>query len=105
MNLILLIEPYTLPCTKLLTALSALPLCPLSFRFVHLILPIGAMFATTLWFGNTAYLYISISFAQMLKAGSKPPCLLASFSPSLPPLSFLGAHSSLCLWWSAYEGF
>ncbi|CAH1425865.1 unnamed protein product [Lactuca virosa] len=26
------------------------------------------MFAVTLWLGNTAYLYISVSFAQMLKA-------------------------------------
>ncbi|KAJ9537826.1 hypothetical protein OSB04_030559 [Centaurea solstitialis] len=32
------------------------------------VFPIGAMFAVTLWLGNTAYLYISISFAQMLKA-------------------------------------
>ena len=29
------------------------------------------MFAMTLWLGNTAYLYISVSFAQMLKAISK----------------------------------
>ncbi|XP_021894953.1 probable sugar phosphate/phosphate translocator At3g14410 isoform X2 [Carica papaya] len=29
---------------------------------------IGAMFAMTLWLGNTAYLYISVAFAQMLKA-------------------------------------
>jgi drug/metabolite transporter (DMT)-like permease len=26
------------------------------------------MFAMTLWLGNTAYLYISVAFAQMLKA-------------------------------------
>lgn len=32
------------------------------------VLPIGAMFALTLWLGNTAYLYISVAFAQMLKA-------------------------------------
>ncbi|KAL8135577.1 putative sugar phosphate/phosphate translocator At3g14410 [Apium graveolens] len=32
------------------------------------VVPIGAMFAMTLWLGNTAYLYISVSFAQMLKA-------------------------------------
>nr|CAD1832091.1 unnamed protein product [Ananas comosus var. bracteatus] len=30
--------------------------------------PIGAMFAMTLWLGNSAYLYISVAFAQMLKA-------------------------------------
>ncbi|GAY55895.1 hypothetical protein CUMW_167620 [Citrus unshiu] len=32
------------------------------------VIPIGAMFAMTLWLGNTAYLYISVAFAQMLKA-------------------------------------
>jgi hypothetical protein len=26
------------------------------------------MFAMTLWLGNSAYLYISVAFAQMLKA-------------------------------------
>ncbi|MCO5574921.1 hypothetical protein L7F22_028716 [Adiantum nelumboides] len=36
--------------------------------YVTSIFPIGAMFATTLWLGNTAYLYISVAFAQMLKA-------------------------------------
>ncbi|XP_002985975.2 probable sugar phosphate/phosphate translocator At3g14410 [Selaginella moellendorffii] len=32
------------------------------------VFPIGAMFAMTLWLGNSAYLYISVAFAQMLKA-------------------------------------
>ncbi|XP_022142886.1 probable sugar phosphate/phosphate translocator At3g14410 [Momordica charantia] len=32
------------------------------------VMPIGATFAMTLWLGNTAYLYISVAFAQMLKA-------------------------------------
>ncbi|CAL9763640.1 unnamed protein product [Musa acuminata subsp. burmannicoides] len=32
------------------------------------VVPIGAMFAMTLWLGNSAYLYISVAFAQMLKA-------------------------------------
>ncbi|KAG0499468.1 hypothetical protein HPP92_003707 [Vanilla planifolia] len=32
------------------------------------VIPIGAMFAMTLWLGNSAYLYISVAFAQMLKA-------------------------------------
>ncbi|EYU26243.1 hypothetical protein MIMGU_mgv1a006586mg [Erythranthe guttata] len=36
--------------------------------YVSSVLPIGAMFAMTLWLGNTAYLYISVAFAQMLKA-------------------------------------
>ncbi|PIA46564.1 hypothetical protein AQUCO_01500247v1 [Aquilegia coerulea] len=36
--------------------------------YVTSVIPIGAMFAMTLWLGNTAYMYISVSFAQMLKA-------------------------------------
>ncbi|KAL4583587.1 hypothetical protein LXL04_008165 [Taraxacum kok-saghyz] len=32
------------------------------------VIPIGAMFAMTLWLGNTAYLYMSVAFAHMLKA-------------------------------------
>lgn len=31
------------------------------------ILPIGLLFAGTLWTGNAAYLYLSVSFIQMLK--------------------------------------
>ncbi|EEF32858.1 Triose phosphate/phosphate translocator, chloroplast precursor, putative [Ricinus communis] len=37
-------------------------------RYATSVVPIGAMFAMTLWLGNTAYLYISVAFAQMLKA-------------------------------------
>ncbi|XP_004294112.1 PREDICTED: probable sugar phosphate/phosphate translocator At3g14410 [Fragaria vesca subsp. vesca] len=36
--------------------------------YVTSVMPIGAMFAMTLWLGNTAYMYISVAFAQMLKA-------------------------------------
>ncbi|KAJ8534522.1 hypothetical protein K7X08_016250 [Anisodus acutangulus] len=36
--------------------------------YISSVIPIGSMFAMTLWLGNTAYLYISVSFAQMLKA-------------------------------------
>ena len=42
-----------------------------SCRYATSVVPIGAMFAMTLWLGNTAYLYISVAFAQMLKAISK----------------------------------
>lgn len=41
------------------------------YRYTSSVIPIGAMFAMTLWLGNTAYLYISVAFAQMLKAVSK----------------------------------
>ena len=31
-------------------------------------MPVGALFAIVLWLGNTAYLHLSVSFIQMLKA-------------------------------------
>lgn len=37
-------------------------------RYFQSIVPIGVLFACTLWFGNAAYMYLSISFIQMLKA-------------------------------------
>lgn len=50
------------------------------FRFVELpssmtgdlyissVLPIGALYSLSLWFSNSAYMYLSVSFIQMLKA-------------------------------------
>lgn len=35
--------------------------------YVRAILPIGALFSVSLWLGNTAVMYISVAFAQMLK--------------------------------------
>jgi drug/metabolite transporter (DMT)-like permease len=34
----------------------------------ELLFPIGACYSVTLWVGNAAYLYLSVSFIQMLKA-------------------------------------
>jgi hypothetical protein len=31
------------------------------------VLPIGALFAVVLWTGNAAFLYLSVSFVQMMK--------------------------------------
>ena len=39
-----------------------------SETYLRAIVPIGALFAGTLWLGNAAYLYLSVSFIQMLKA-------------------------------------
>lgn len=39
-----------------------------SDMYFKAVVPIGALYAVTLWLGNTAYLYISVSFIQMLKA-------------------------------------
>jgi drug/metabolite transporter (DMT)-like permease len=36
--------------------------------YMRAIVPIGACYAGTLWVGNAAYLYLSVSFIQMLKA-------------------------------------
>ena len=36
--------------------------------YVQAIVPIGFLYAGTLWLGNAAYLYLSVSFIQMLKA-------------------------------------
>lgn len=36
--------------------------------YISCILPIGLLFAITLWTSNAAYLYLSVSFIQMLKA-------------------------------------
>ena len=36
--------------------------------YLRAIVPIGALFSIVLWLGNTAYLYLSVSFIQMLKA-------------------------------------
>ncbi|KAA8523024.1 hypothetical protein F0562_009447 [Nyssa sinensis] len=36
--------------------------------FVKSVLPIGALYSFSLWFSNSAYIYLSVSFIQMLKA-------------------------------------
>jgi hypothetical protein len=36
--------------------------------YVRYIVPIGALFSVVLWLGNACYLYLSVSFIQMLKA-------------------------------------
>ena len=43
--------------------------------FVKSILPIGLLFSGSLILSNTAYLYLSVSYIQMLKVRS-PLCLL-----------------------------
>ena len=44
--------------------------------YVRAIVPIGACYAITLWVGNAAYLYLSVSFIQMLKVGAACGCCL-----------------------------
>ncbi|PKU81342.1 probable sugar phosphate/phosphate translocator At2g25520 [Dendrobium catenatum] len=47
-----------------------LPSSPAMTRelYVSSIVPIGALYAFSLWFSNSAYIYLSVSFIQMLKA-------------------------------------
>ena len=42
--------------------------------YVKKILPIAALFAIVLWMGNTAYVYLSVAFIQMVKA--LMPCVV-----------------------------
>ncbi|KAL4560087.1 hypothetical protein LXL04_032235 [Taraxacum kok-saghyz] len=44
------------------------PLFNVIDRYATCVVPISAFFASSLWFGNTAYLHISVAFIQMLKA-------------------------------------
>ncbi len=37
------------------------------------IVPIGALYSCTLWLGNAAYLFLSVSFIQMLKVPLRRP--------------------------------
>lgn len=36
--------------------------------YIKSVVPIGALYALSLWFSNSAYIYLSVSFIQMLKA-------------------------------------
>lgn len=38
--------------------------------YIKTIVPIGFLYSGTLWLGNAAYLYLSVSFIQMLKAST-----------------------------------
>jgi len=51
--------------------------------FTRSILPIGALFSASLVLSNTAYLYLSVAFIQMLKAFTPVAILLISFAARL----------------------
>ncbi|CBI28189.3 unnamed protein product, partial [Vitis vinifera] len=36
--------------------------------YISSVVPIGALYSLSLWFSNSAYIYLSVSFIQMLKA-------------------------------------
>ncbi|KAK4498055.1 hypothetical protein PRZ48_010711 [Zasmidium cellare] len=60
--------------------------------YVRAILPIGLMFSLSLICGNLTYLYLSVSFIQMLKATTPVAVLIASwiFGVAPPSLKTLG---------------
>lgn len=54
------------------------------FLMCRAFMPIGALYAGTLWLGNAAYLYLSVSFIQMLKVRALPP----TYSPRMLRMMF-----------------
>jgi hypothetical protein len=54
--------------------------------YMRSVVPIGFLYAVVLWLGNTAYLYLSVSFIQMLKVillEIATVCSVALYSPYL----------------------
>ncbi|KAM3499379.1 hypothetical protein MY10362_007360 [Beauveria mimosiformis] len=60
--------------------------------YMKSIMPMGALFSLSLITGNLAYLYLSVSFIQMLKASNAVVTLVATwaFNIASPNLKFLG---------------
>ena len=44
---------------------------PPADMYAKTIVPIGGLYAGTLWLGNAAYVHLSVSFIQMLKVGRR----------------------------------
>lgn len=55
--------------------------------YLQSVVPISVTFAMTLWLGNTAYMYISVAFAQMLKAIMPVAVFILGAAVGLEPLS------------------
>jgi Triose-phosphate Transporter family len=49
--------------------------------FLQGLLPIAALFSATLWFANAAYMYLSVSFTQMLKVHSEGQTTICEEQP------------------------
>ncbi|KAI0506560.1 triose-phosphate transporter family-domain-containing protein [Xylaria bambusicola] len=67
--------------------------------YIKAIVPIGIMFSLSLIFGNFAYLYLSVSFIQMLKATNAVATLLATwaFGMAAPNLNKLVNVSAIVI--------
>lgn len=59
--------------------------------YLRAIVPIGLAFSLSLMCGNMTYLYLSVSFIQMLKVRASPPRALQTI-----PLTVLGHHARRC---------
>jgi hypothetical protein len=63
------------------------------------VLPIGALFAATLAASNAAYLYLSVSFIQMIKVGVHALRRRGCFAPRCrPPPLLPRTATNLCCW-------
>lgn len=79
-------------CTTVLDSRKKVPMT--GKVYLRAIVPIGVMFSLSLICGNVTYLYLSVSFIQMLKVRNSHifhkeyPSLTLSHRPPLPLLCF-----------------
>lgn len=74
---------YMARCTKTLDSRHKVPMT--TRTYIRAIVPIGVMFSMTLICGNLAYLTLSVSFIQMLKATTAVAVLLATWAFGIAP--------------------
>ncbi|GAB7344444.1 hypothetical protein MBLNU457_2288t1 [Dothideomycetes sp. NU457] len=71
------------------TVLDSRKKVPMTGRvYLRAIVPIGVMFSLSLICGNLTYLYLSVSFIQMLKATTPVAVLLATWGMGITPPNF-----------------
>lgn len=70
-------------CTSLLDSRHKVPMTASTYR--RAIVPIGVLFSLSLICGNLAYLYLSVSFIQMLKATNSVATLLTTWLFRIAP--------------------
>ncbi|KAJ5966198.1 sugar phosphate/phosphate translocator [Penicillium waksmanii] len=73
-------------CTTILDSRHKVPMNPATYT--RAIVPIGIMFSLSLICGNLAYLYLSVSFIQMLKATNAVVTLFATWAFGIAPANF-----------------
>ncbi|KAJ5140275.1 sugar phosphate/phosphate translocator [Penicillium atrosanguineum] len=73
-------------CTTILDSRHKVPMNPATYT--RAIVPIGIMFSLSLICGNLAYLYLSVSFIQMLKATNAVVTLFATWAFGIAPANY-----------------